>query len=139
MTTKKCPYCGLEKNLEEFKKDKRRSDGRATECKKCANKSYSKYQKVTRNIHCNRLLNWRKKNREHVNAQAYSYTLTELGKIKKSAHQKVYHAIKIGKLNKQPCEICGKKAHAHHEDYSKPLEITWLCRTHHAERHQTIL
>ena len=31
------------------------------------------------------------------------------------------------------CSICGKSAtiHAHHEDYSKPLEIIWLCMNCH--------
>jgi hypothetical protein len=24
---------------------------------------------------------------------------------------------------------------AHHNDYSKPLDITWLCRVHHGREH----
>ena len=35
------------------------------------------------------------------------------------------------------CSVCGKsgKIHAHHEDYSKPLEIMWLCpRCHGTKR-----
>jgi hypothetical protein len=141
MITKKCPYCGLIKTLENFKKDNRRSDGRATECKSCHNKKYSEYNKRTRPIHWSRLYNWRCKNREHVNKQALGYQQTPQGKIRKSARDKVYNAIKTGKLLKQPCEVCGKSleiaktAHAHHEDYNKPLEVIWLCRTHHAERH----
>ena len=38
-------------------------------------------------------------------------------------------------LERQLCNICGKKADAHHEDYSKPLDVMWLCRQHHIQRH----
>ena len=35
-------------------------------------------------------------------------------------------------LFKQPCEVCNEsEAEAHHHDYSKPLDITWLCEYHH--------
>lgn len=45
---------------------------------------------------------------------------------------KVYRA----KLKKEKC-FCGEKeVHAHHDDYSKPLEVMWLCRIHHKERHK---
>ena len=30
-----------------------------------------------------------------------------------------------------PCQICGRKAEAHHYDYNKPLDVLWLCRSHH--------
>lgn len=34
------------------------------------------------------------------------------------------------------CKECGeKKTQAHHPDYSKPLDIIWLCKKHHAELH----
>jgi len=48
----------------------------------------------------------------------------------------VYLALKKGKLIRQPCEVCGSmKADAHHDDYSKPLEVRWLCRSHHRKLH----
>lgn len=36
--------------------------------------------------------------------------------------------IRYGKLVRLPCERCGGKAEARHEDYSKPREVRWLCR-----------
>lgn len=34
------------------------------------------------------------------------------------------------------CEVCGvPNAHAHHDDYSKPMEIRWLCKSHHYLHH----
>jgi len=51
---------------------------------------------------------------------------------KSSAHRKVYVELRAGRLQKQPCEVCGEKGvHAHHDDYSKPLKIRWLCPVHH--------
>ena len=55
---------------------------------------------------------------------------------KYKAHRKVYYAIKTGKLFKEPCAVCGNKdVHAHHEDYSKPLDVIWLCVKHHMHEH----
>jgi len=44
-----------------------------------------------------------------------------------------------GLIEKKPCEKCGeKKSEAHHEDYNKPLDIVWLCKRCHKQRHQQI-
>lgn len=46
-------------------------------------------------------------------------------------------AILNGTLKKQPCEVCGEmKVDAHHDDYSKPLSVRWLCRKHHLAHHR---
>lgn len=38
------------------------------------------------------------------------------------------------------CSIddCVRKGERHHFDYSKPTEIMWLCRKHHAELHRKL-
>ena len=46
------------------------------------------------------------------------------------------HATRDGRLKKGPCEKCGQASvEAHHDDYSKPLSVRWLCRLHHEEIH----
>ncbi|GAG03219.1 unnamed protein product, partial [marine sediment metagenome] len=41
-----------------------------------------------------------------------------------------------GRLKRGKCLVCGdEKTEAHHEDYSKPLEVKWLCKKHHSELH----
>jgi hypothetical protein len=46
---------------------------------------------------------------------------------------------KRGKLIPQSCWRCGDpKAQKHHPDYSKPLEVEWLCRTCHLLHHQNV-
>lgn len=60
-------------------------------------------------------------------------------KQKEQARSKARHAVRSGALKRKPCEKCGaKKTHAHHENYSKPLEVHWLCPRHHEQRHTQI-
>lgn len=55
-----------------------------------------------------------------------------------TAHDKVEWALKTGKLVRQPCEVCDKpNACAHHSDYTKPLDVVWLCNKHHAQLHSS--
>lgn len=58
--------------------------------------------------------------------------------IRRKANMIVGNAIKRGKLIPEPCFICGKKAHAHHADYSRPLSVTWLCPEHHKAAHRIV-
>jgi len=60
-------------------------------------------------------------------------------KTKAKARSLVHSAIKAGTLAPQPCEVCGSmEVHAHHEDYSKPLDVRWLCNVHHGKEHFTL-
>jgi hypothetical protein len=56
---------------------------------------------------------------------------------KKAAHQAVQTAVRNRGLVKSPCQVCGRaiRIHAHHDDYSKPLDVIWLCHEHHMARH----
>jgi hypothetical protein len=56
--------------------------------------------------------------------------------IQDRARSLVNEAIRHGRLIRQSCQLCNKpNAHAHHEDYSKPFEIMWLCRSCHINWH----
>lgn len=59
---------------------------------------------------------------------------------KNRAHKAVGYALVCGKLERQPCGRCGtnRRVHAHHDDYSRPLDVMWLCPTHHRERHREL-
>lgn len=48
--------------------------------------------------------------------------------------------IRAGVLVKQDCEFCksSKNVEAHHEDYSKPMDVIWLCRGCHKEWHDCL-
>lgn len=53
--------------------------------------------------------------------------------LRNRAHTAVSYALRKGTLKKEPCIFCGRgDVHAHHRDYSRPLDVTWLCpKCHH--------
>ncbi len=59
--------------------------------------------------------------------------------IKRRATGAVAYAKKVGNLPcPQRCELCEKETSnlvAHHPDYSKPLEVVWLCHSCHSRVH----
>jgi hypothetical protein len=55
---------------------------------------------------------------------------------KQAAYSEVALARREGRLVSGPCEVCGSlKTVGHHDDYTKPLEIRWLCSRHHLKYH----
>lgn len=65
------------------------------------------------------------------------YAQREKGTKKRQARIDVGNALATGKLTRQPCEVCGNEnSQAHHPDYDKPLNVMWLCPTHHAQEHK---
>jgi hypothetical protein len=54
------------------------------------------------------------------------------------ARTKISNHIALGKLTSQPCRCGNIKAQAHHHDYSKPLDVVWLCSKCHAQEHAKI-
>ena len=56
---------------------------------------------------------------------------------KEKVRRDTFKAISRGDLVRKPCEVCGsEKVDAHHDDYSKPFAVRWLCRRHHGEVHR---
>jgi len=64
----------------------------------------------------------------------------EKNKYKAKAHYAVTRALRLGILFRQNCEVCGnEKAEAHHNDYTRPLEVRWLCHKCHMYLHMNLL
>lgn len=58
--------------------------------------------------------------------------------FKKAAQAYTYRCIRDGLLVRKPCEVCGNiKVDAHHDDYTKPMDVRWLCRKHHLLHHRS--
>jgi len=78
---------------------------------------------------------WKRKNpdkRRQISAE-----WSARNREKKRANGIVKKAIERGELERQSCEICKSAfTEAHHDDYSKPLSVRWLCVKHHNEWHK---
>ncbi len=57
--------------------------------------------------------------------------------LAQQARTKVANAIYSGRLERECCERCGsgENIHAHHDDYTKPLDVRWLCASCHKQHH----
>lgn len=133
---KHCNMCDTTKEENEFGMRSASTDGLAAKCKSCQ-KGYDK----------------ERANAPHRIAARKAYSLTPKGivagnraksaYIKRNRHKRKAHiilgnALRDGKIIKQPCEVCEStdRIHAHHDDYSKPLDVRWLCPVHHTELHK---
>ena len=68
----------------------------------------------------------------------YTMRWREKNPLALPAADKVQYALRSGSLIKEPCTVCGNnKSEGHHDNYSKPLEVTWLCRKHHRDWHNS--
>ena len=127
---KVCKKCEEKKHIIEFYIHKQMGDGRLSFCKECVK------ERVRNHAHT-----------EHGRQNEKEWNKTEKGKAKYKRHTQRFrrlnpekykatgianNALRSGKLIKKPCEVCEREdAEKHHDDYSKPLEVRWLCRKHH--------
>lgn len=65
---------------------------------------------------------------------------SQLNSHKRRAHLTVSRAIASGKLKRKPCAVCKTKrdVEAHHDDYTQPLRVQFLCGEHHRQRHREL-
>lgn len=135
-------------------------EGRCKQCVKSYSKEYAKKHRAQRNAYNKRYYernpeklkakkeksNQRK--RELYKETGYVYNPLKRQYYSKEKYLKRYHqkkerdlvreklrnAVKSGRIKKPLlCEKCGASGilHGHHEDYSKPLEVQWLCYVCH--------
>jgi hypothetical protein len=147
---KTCFKCQITLPIEQFYKHAAMADGRLGKCKDCTRKD----------VIANRAAKidyYRAYDRERNNAPQRviaraEYVQTPEGRAarkkasgawdagnrhKKAAQTAVNNAKRDGRLHPQPCRECGSpRVQAHHTDYSRPLEVVWLCTRHHADHHK---
>lgn len=78
---------------------------------------------------------WKKANPERHAELACAYRARN--REKTAAQNKLNYAIRKGLIQRQPCQKCDatEKVHAHHHDYSKPLDVEWFCYACHRKQH----
>lgn len=57
--------------------------------------------------------------------------------LRKKVRRKTNDLIRRGILRRGRCVVCGSRdVIPHHEDYSDPFQVIWLCGQHHEEYHE---
>lgn len=129
---KKCFKCGEEKELSEFYKHKKMADGHLNKCKQCTKKDANNYQN---GINRNKYLEYQRSKPKTEHSLEVTKSWSKRFPQRKLAQNAVSIAVRSGKLIKLHCFVCGKKAEAHHPDYDRPLDVIWLCPSHHKQLH----
>jgi len=158
MKQKKCIKCGVVKPLEEFYKHPEMSDGYTNKCKECTKKEnkenrckkieyYREYDRQRADLP-KRVYARKKYAIEHKNDEVAKKRKVEANrkyrrehKDRQNAHSKINQKnCSVKNLKPSCCSICGKKENlqAHHSDYSKPLEVLWVCDSCHKMIHKEL-
>ena len=147
---KKCFKCGAEKPLSEFYKHSAMKDGYLGKCKECTKNDSNKHR--ADNLESCRAYDRERANLPHRVELRNKVTKTwiedgrhnEAQRRYKEKYPEKYHAHNVfcaakrdGKiLVPECCSLCGVKSNdleAHHKDYSKPLDVQWLCVKCHSD------
>lgn len=128
---RKCNICDKEKSLNEFTRDKSSLNGFGYQCLVCKRVVFAKW--------FNSKLGKQYKIAHRIKAIENEARSTLKFPEKRKAREILRMNVRSGNVQKLPCEFCGDlKSEAHHTDYSKPLDVRWLCKKHHVSIHQFV-
>jgi ribosomal protein S27AE len=149
---KVCRECNKEKPLSDFYKHPKMADGHLNKCSECVKARVAKHREV--NLEKVREYDKKRSVLPHRVQARKDYLQTEQGKatrkraiesyrerypLKRAAHIITRNAVRDGKLKPaKSCSVCGSKKliEGHHDDYTKPLEVRWLCNKCHRAWHR---
>lgn len=145
---KTCSKCNTNKPTDQFYWDKTTNRFRS-DCKSCCNRSERvkkanlKYKRSARGL--KHVKKYQKNVKKYQKSEKGRLALNKASKVAYLKHKwkwiaraQARYAVKIGKLIKpNKCESCHdcRPLQGHHEDYTKPLEVIWLCSRCHKDVH----
>lgn len=138
---KHCRWCDVTKSLDDFYAHPQMRDGHLNKCRECV-KVYVRaryHEKMADPV-------WRKgeraRGRRKIRDSGWMWKKPD--PVHKAANTAVGNAIRRGDLvPPEHCEDCGHgfsefRRESHHPDYSRPLEVEWLCALCHGKRHRSV-
>lgn len=131
-----CSRCNLEKPKNLFNRSSRHASGFCTWCKPCESERKNKWlieNPTKAKEYANR---HREKHKDTIYSK--NYAREKIKHHEKLAKMAVARAIKRGDLVRpEACDKCSKicKPEGHHFDYTKRLDVMWLCKSCHAREH----
>jgi hypothetical protein len=149
---KVCRECKTEKPLSDFYKHPRMADGHLNKCAECVKSRVTKHREA--NLEKIQAYDKMRSKKPHRLQAIKDYAKTEAGKLtkkkamiayrtrypmKRAAHVIIGNAVRSGKLiPESSCSVCNstEKIEGHHDDYTKPLDVRWLCEKCHKQWHR---
>ena len=127
-----CRTCGVAKDIEQFPVDNARPRGHRYVCKKCTQAAWAEREARFHRVQARLSSEQLRLNRQKADPA-------------KAAARRIYRtAVLTGRLSKpSSCSDCGRvlplpRIQGHHEDYSKPLDVVWVCQRCHGIRHRKV-
>jgi superfamily II helicase len=120
-----CRICKIEKPLSKMARDRSLATGYRTKCAACKQVVSAAYKAS---------------HRQQVREYERARDRARIGTEKEQARRALREAVRSGRVVKpSSCQDCGRSdllIHGHHDDYTKPFEVVWVCRWCHVERHR---
>lgn len=136
-----CARCKKEKNEEDFPIRKDRKRGRDYRCISCDRKKRKNFEREVYSKKIPKEEFARRNHENYLKHKDWFKKRTESFKksFKYEVMKKYRSALQQGVIkNPGTCSSCltsNSKIHGHHEDYSKPLDVIWLCAKCHRRVH----
>lgn len=136
---KLCRHCSEWLPMTAFYKHAQMADGHLNVCRECVKRRVRKHRFENDSV--------REYDRTRSKDPERKAMASEIGKRYNKEHRARKHAtllvaraLKSGKLEKGPCHFCEttERIEGHHNDYSKPLDVIWLCARCHRKLHAII-
>lgn len=148
---KRCFKCLCFKSLSDFYRHAAMADGRLNKCIKCTKADVALHRQA--NLERIRAYDRLRGSQPHRVAARKDYQQTPEGR---AAHQRALkasaaryperqaariafgNAVRNGRIKPWPaCAVpeCCHRPEGHHPDYSRPLDVVWLCNEHHRAAH----
>lgn len=152
---KTCRGCGESQPLPRFEAHSQMGDGHLNFCRTCVSRKNRVRYLKNREARIKAAADWRRANPERALEANRQWKRKNARRVAESnkrsderypektlARRLLKEAVRVGRLDKPTaCEDCDKRIdnprllHGHHEDYSKPYEVDWLCASCHMKRH----
>ena len=121
----RCSGCKTVKSIDEFPRNRANRNGHGRYCRSCQHLRARVYEKTEKN---------RKRKRCYQKGYARRPEIAHKMKIRQLAQL----AALFGVITKGLCRCGSATVEAHHADYSRPLDVIWLCRECHRIEHLRI-
>lgn len=139
---KRCPTCRTTKSPGEFYRDKRTPDGLKSQCKTCHIEGSVRTRDEERKRYTNatHMRSARSRDPEKFRERERAASRRRPWTPERQSRYELNLAVRRGDVVKPGrCESCGSvgRITGHHVDYSKPLDVRWLCYPCHGKEHRS--